>query len=704
MLPSLFLVLMLVLCSGSSGYSVADQYAPKLAYCPSDDINLVREASGLSQNETQWLQRRDVRTKEALHNFLQRATSSSQNFTQLFHRIFDAGMVPRIGIAVSGGGYRSMLTGAGILSAFDNRTRGAMDHGLGGILQSTTYMTGCSGGNWLVASLSWNNWTSVQDILDMNYDRKTARKQGKITKDPIWDLSDSIVSPGGLNIIKTARRWDHITNAVKAKQEAGFNTSLADVWGRALSYKFFPTLERGGIDYTWSSLRDSPIFQAGDMPLPITVADGRYPGSNAIALNATVFEFNPFEMGSWDPSLNAFTDVKYLGTNVTNGKPVAHTAKKCIEGFDNTAFIMGTSSNLFNQFLLRINSTHLPNFVTKWATNLLKSWAHEFNDVAVYNPNPFKDTRYVMENFSTSIVDSEHLYLVDGGEDDENVPLIPLLQRDRDLDIIFAIDNSADNKLQWPDGSSLVHTYERQFVLQGQKIAFPHIPDTNTFINLGLNKRPTFFGCNATNMTSLKYIPPLVVYYPNSEYSFNSNQSAFKLSYSRDQMANMISNGFEIATRNNFTDDPEFIGCIACAIMKRKQEALDLELPSECERCLARYCWDGTVDDTPLDELKQDVHHSFINPEEDKDGDGIDDYSDEDFTDDDVDDYHFFHYSNVDEIHHAATYTGKLLPTGAIDKGSNKPLINLSSKLGIPATSIAYAIVTFICTLSASLL
>lgn len=216
MLPSLFLVLVLVLCSGSSGYSVADQYAPKLAYCPSDDINLVREASGLSQNETQWLQRRDVRTKEALHNFLQRATSSSQNFTQLFHRIFDAGMVPRIGIAVSGGGYRSMLTGAGILSAFDNRTRGAMDHGLGGILQSTTYMTGCSGGNWLVASLSWNNWTSVQDILDMNYDRKTARKQGKITKDPIWDLSDSIVSPGGLNIIKTARRWDHITKIGRA--------------------------------------------------------------------------------------------------------------------------------------------------------------------------------------------------------------------------------------------------------------------------------------------------------------------------------------------------------------------------------------------------------------------------------------------------------------------------------------------------------
>lgn len=87
-------------------------------------------------------------------------------------------------------------------------------------------------------------------------------------------------------------------------------------------------------------------------------------------------------------------------------------------------------------------------------------------------------------------------------------------------------------RLAWPDGSSLVHTYERQFVKQGQGMSFPYVPDTNTFVNLGLNKKPTFFGCDANNLTDLQYIPPLVVYLPNAEYSFNSNQSAFKLSYS----------------------------------------------------------------------------------------------------------------------------------------------------------------------------
>lgn len=143
-------------------------------------------------------------------------------------------------------------------------------------------------------------------------------------------------------------------------------------------------------------------------------------------------------------------------------------------------------------------------------------------------------------------------------------------------------------------------------------MSFPYVPDTNTFVNLGLNKKPTFFGCDANNLTDLQYIPPLVVYLPNAEYSFDSNQSAFKLSYSESQRRSMIQNGFEIATRNNFTDDPEFMGCVGCAIMRRKQQALNITLPPECETCFSNYCWNGTLDTTPLPDIEKDVHHSFI--------------------------------------------------------------------------------------------
>ena len=83
--------------------------------------------------------------------------------------------LPNIGIAISGGGYRAMLTGAGVLEAFDSRTPNATSDGqLGGLLQSATYLSGLSGGSWLVGSLYTNNFTSVNSILAQDTDSKNA--------------------------------------------------------------------------------------------------------------------------------------------------------------------------------------------------------------------------------------------------------------------------------------------------------------------------------------------------------------------------------------------------------------------------------------------------------------------------------------------------------------------------------------------------
>jgi len=55
--------------------------------------------------------------------------------------------LPNIAISASGGGYRAMLNGAGLLSAFDSRSDNATAPGhLGGLLQSATYLSGLSGG------------------------------------------------------------------------------------------------------------------------------------------------------------------------------------------------------------------------------------------------------------------------------------------------------------------------------------------------------------------------------------------------------------------------------------------------------------------------------------------------------------------------------------------------------------------------------
>ena len=123
-----------------------------------------------------WLEGRDQVSKENLIEFLNHANMTDFDAESYLNGL-DRSI--KIGIAFSGGGYRAMLNGAGQMAALDNRTRGAWEHGLGGLLQASTYLVGLSGGNWLVGSIVMNNWTSVQDILDKN---------------EIWDISHSIMN------------------------------------------------------------------------------------------------------------------------------------------------------------------------------------------------------------------------------------------------------------------------------------------------------------------------------------------------------------------------------------------------------------------------------------------------------------------------------------------------------------------------------
>jgi lysophospholipase len=58
---------------------------------------------------------------------------------------FNSSTFPKIGIAISGGGYRAAQYGAGVLSALDARNESAKAAGTGGFLQVTSYLSGLSG-------------------------------------------------------------------------------------------------------------------------------------------------------------------------------------------------------------------------------------------------------------------------------------------------------------------------------------------------------------------------------------------------------------------------------------------------------------------------------------------------------------------------------------------------------------------------------
>ncbi|KAL8827838.1 MAG: hypothetical protein Q9170_006857 [Blastenia crenularia] len=556
-------------------------YTPEQLDCPSDKPT-IRSAITLSSSERSWLDKRRNNTVDPMRELLQRFNIPNFDGPKyISDNANNQSALPNVGIAVSGGGYRALLNGAGAIAAFDSREDNATSAGhLGGLLQSATYLGGLSGGGWLVGSLFMNNFTTISALL--NDPSKT-----------VWGFDQSIFEgpdQGSIQLLDTADYFHTIEGQVSDKGDAGFNRSVTDYWGRALSFQLINATD-GGPSYTWSSIALDANFAHGDTPFPVLVADGRAPGETLISGNTTVYEFNPFEFGTWDPTTFGFVPLEFVGSNFSSG--VLAPSEKCVRGFDNAGYVMGTSSSLFNQFLLQVNATSLPKFAKSFISDILTNIGQANNDIADYTPNPF----YGYHNSTSRNAQSGRLTLVDGGEDLQNIPIHPMIQPNRNVDVIFAVDSSADTDNYWPNGTSLVATYERNLNSSGigNGTSFPSIPDTNSFVNLGLNIRPTFFGCNSSNTSS---ITPLIVYLPNSPYVFHSNISTFTPSYSTNTRNAIVQNGYEVATMGNATADPQWPICVGCAILSRSLERTGTKLPDACTQCFQRYCWDGTTNST----------------------------------------------------------------------------------------------------------
>ncbi|KAI0107851.1 lysophospholipase [Nemania sp. FL0031] len=570
--------------------SASGDYAPATVDCPSTKPT-IRGAATLSPSEEQWLKKRRANTIDPMVAFFRLANISgfdAVNYVQSNSNNFS--VVPNIGLAVSGGGYRALMNGAGFLAAADSRTPGSTDTGgIGNLLQASTYLAGLSGGGWLVGSIFANNFSSVVQLRD--------GEPGS----SLWQFSNSIFKgpeDSGLSILNTAEYWDDVVNQVDDKRDAGYGASITDYWGRALSYQLINARD-GGPSYTFSSIADADNFVSADTPMPILVADERNPGDTIISLNSTVLEFNPWEIGSFDPTIFGFAPTKYVGSNFSNG--AVPSDGHCVRGFDQYGYVMGTSSSLFNQFLLQNTSdTSLPSIVTDALTAILQDISEDEDDIAEWQPNPF----YQYNPSTNPNANTKVLTLIDGGEDLQNIPLHPLIQPTRAVDVIFAVDSSADTLYNFPNGTALRASYERSMgdIANGTK--FPAVPDAETFINLRLNQKPTFFGCNTSEFTSggngNTRIPPLIVYMPLAPYTAYSNASTFTPSYSDEERNAFIQNGFNVATMGNGTLDAEWPACAACAVLSRSLERTGTDIPATCQTCFQRYCWNGTTDSTPV--------------------------------------------------------------------------------------------------------
>ncbi|CAK4021596.1 Lysophospholipase 2 [Lecanosticta acicola] len=541
-----------------------NEYAPVSASCPSTQI--VRGATNISSDEARYITSRKQNADRSLAGWLQKQGD------------FHPGCLPSVGFAASGGGYRALLEAAGVMQAFDARDTKAST---GGLYQGFTYQAGLSGGAWFTSSLAGNNWPTVSYLHE------------KFWKDA---FERSLLVPATL--LKAAE-YPEILSDLVAKEAAGFQTTIVDAYGQLVSYQLLPG-NTGGDSIRMSGLKDLSNFTSASVPYPILTAlgvDMSYEGQCDAYLNATQYEFHPYEWGSWDKGVSAFARTQYMGSNLTNGSPT-HSGK-CIEHYDNLGYILGTSSDVFtyalcgilapvanvdegleNTLKVVLNGSGIPQPLKTAAAplgNILEAIVNDtseereprYMDLFGSYPNPFY--QYPQ---STTVNQHELITMVDGGLSFQNVPVWPFIQPGRDLDVLIAVDCTADTDQSFPNGTAIRRTY-----LNAQAAGLtrmPAIPPAETFVSQGLNKHAVFFGCNDPHVLTL-------IWLPNVDYVYPSNQSTFKFEYTQKETAGMLLNGNAIATQNG-TEGWGF--CLACGIMNGKAD-----LPSGCAECLEKYCY-----------------------------------------------------------------------------------------------------------------
>ncbi|KAG0145240.1 hypothetical protein CROQUDRAFT_46067 [Cronartium quercuum f. sp. fusiforme G11] len=545
-------------------------YAPSKANCPADlYIRLANQYPwSLSPGESAYVSTKANLSLPLWSDFLSRAGMVDFKIDSFLEKAKTLGAragetLPNVGFALSGGGNRALLYSASILDAFDSRNPKAMKARTGGILQLSNYATGLSAGSWLLGS-----WATS------NFERFPSLNQ------TVWGYTKK----NGYVSSRNLKKYPKYYHVVRKKKKAGFPVSFVDLWALILGTQFIKD-PNDGKGVLFSAVRDTPAYRDHLFPLPILVSLSRPGVGKNITLTSPMYEFTPSDFGIWHPNLNASIPMEYMGSR---SAAVTGQAVSCVKGFDNMGicFLQGASSNVFS---FQDGSDPNPSFWKKLLKLFIKG---EFFEALVPNPFQGQEAGIFGDNgFDDSNRDT--LLLADGAMAAENLPLFPLLQPSRKVDIIFALDGSVNGKAfdnphvhGYPNGTSLFLTSRKLSSPEYRGYQFPKIPDAmnGSFALAGYHKRPTLFGCEDNNV-------PLILYLPNYFVSTLTNMPTMQTDYTWQELDGFFENGFFIATQSNSTYvDPQWPACLACAMIDKQRARNQQDRTKQCTACFRRYC------------------------------------------------------------------------------------------------------------------
>jgi Lysophospholipase catalytic domain len=181
------------------------------------------------------------------------------------------------------------------------------------------------------SSQHWQLTTGIPSVAWCN-------RYGLILSTPASGLVASLINPADFEV----------ATDLLAKKTAGYRIVLNDIYGCLLSEQFLQG-DDGDVTSTFSGIASASAFASNHYPFAHPCSfECRYWCGSLHGDNATHVEITPYEFGSWDEGIAAFTPTQYLDTQLYGGQPSETDHGACITGFGNVGYMLGTSSNLFN--------------------------------------------------------------------------------------------------------------------------------------------------------------------------------------------------------------------------------------------------------------------------------------------------------------------------------------------------------------------
>ncbi len=307
---------------------------------------------------------------------------------EFINQRIDKNAVPRIAFCASGGGYRAMVTVLGSLIGAEKS----------GLLPMVTYVAGLSGSTWTLAP-----WTAIGMPLE------EFRTQ----------LSQRIDTNLGQNV-----NTGQLLNTLWKKFVFQQSLSSIDIYGGLLSNKLIRFGK--GNPYNISLNAQAKRVDGGKWIFPIYTA--------VLAQEPYEWvEFTPYETGC--DYLGGFIPTWALGSTFNNGKSTSVAPEQhlgyCM-GIWGSAF-SANFKEIYNEFRKNIDSPVLLSALDAGVDIQTIGGARVFPaTIANFTYGLAKAPRAQQLNIT----------LVDAGLD-FNIPLPPLLRKERAVDIIVVLDNSA---------------------------------------------------------------------------------------------------------------------------------------------------------------------------------------------------------------------------------------------------------------------